>query len=100
METDAVGTEVGETVDGVDGVEGRPGLMAERIASRVADGPEAEGEVVFRSWFQGFGHRNGSFDSRMVQRIDRAALDTTILLRNLPAAPRWSADDRSSDAST
>ena len=48
MEVHAVRAEVGETVHGVDGVERRAGLVTERVAAPVADGPQPEGEAVAR----------------------------------------------------
>ena len=49
VEVHAVGAQVGEAVDRVDGIERRPDLVAERVTAGVADGPEAEGEVVLRA---------------------------------------------------
>ena len=46
VEVDAVGAELGQPVHRLDRVERRPHLVAERIAARVADGPQTEGEVV------------------------------------------------------
>ena len=46
VEGEAVGAELGELLDGVHGVEGRAGGAAERVGAVVADGPEAEGELV------------------------------------------------------
>ena len=46
MEVHAVRAEVGEAVHAVDRIERGPRLVAERIAAPVADGPEAEREVV------------------------------------------------------
>lgn len=46
VEGDAVRAEVGEPLDGLDGVERRAGRLAERVAALPADGPEAEGEAV------------------------------------------------------
>ncbi len=50
VEVDAVGTERGEAVHGLDRIEGRPHLGPERIAAAVAHGPETEGEAVLRRW--------------------------------------------------
>ena len=46
MESEAVGAELGELLDGVDDVKRWPGGSTERICPVVADGPEAEGELV------------------------------------------------------
>ena len=56
VEAHAVGAEVGQAVHGVDGIEGRAHLGAEGIAARIADGPEAEGEVVLRPWREEIAH--------------------------------------------
>ena len=48
MEVHAVRAEIGETVHGVDGIERRSRLVAERITAAVADRPEAEREAVAR----------------------------------------------------
>ena len=56
VEADAVRADVGEVVHRVDRVERRPRLVAERVAAAVADGPQAEGEVVVGSgWYAPFG---------------------------------------------
>src|SRR6185436_13082517 len=49
---DAVGAEISQPFDRGHGVEDGPGRLAERIAPAVADGPQAEGELVRRFWFQ------------------------------------------------
>ena len=64
VEADAVGAEVGQPVDGVDGIEGRPGFVPERIAPGVSDRPEAEGEVVVRGGYKGSCHQGDSFGTR------------------------------------
>ena len=46
MEVHAVRAEIGQPVHRLDRVERRADLVAERIAARVADGPQAEREVV------------------------------------------------------
>ena len=46
MEADAVRAELGEAVHRLDRIERRAGLVAERVAAPVADGPEPEREVV------------------------------------------------------
>ena len=46
VQVDAVGAEVGQEADGVGGVDGGPGRLAERVAPYVADGPEPEREPV------------------------------------------------------
>ena len=46
VESEAVGAELGELLDGVDDVKRWPGGSTERICPVVADGPEAEGELV------------------------------------------------------
>ena len=53
VEADAVGTEVRQVVHGVDRVERRPYLTPEGVAALVADGPQAEGEVVLRVGVKG-----------------------------------------------
>ena len=42
----AVRADVGEMVNAVDRIEGWARLVAEGVATPIADGPEAEGEVV------------------------------------------------------
>ena len=46
MEADAPGAELGQLVDGVDGVDHRAGRAAERVTAGVADGPETEREAM------------------------------------------------------
>ena len=46
MEAHAVRADVGEMVHAVDRIERRARLVAEGVATPIADGPEAEGEVV------------------------------------------------------
>ena len=46
VEADAVRPDSGQVLHRVDRVERRPHLVTERVAARVADGPETEGEVV------------------------------------------------------
>ena len=46
VEAHAVRADVGEVMHGVDGIERRTGLVAERVATAVADRPQPEGEVV------------------------------------------------------
>ena len=46
VEIHAVRAELAELLDDVDGRDRRAHRIAERIAADVADGPEAEGEVV------------------------------------------------------
>ena len=48
VEVDAVRAELGEAVHRLDRVERRARLVAERIATDVADGPQPEGEAVRR----------------------------------------------------
>jgi hypothetical protein len=55
VETDAVRTEFGELVDGLDRVERGTGGLTERVARLPADGPETEGELVVTCWL----HRHG-----------------------------------------
>ena len=47
MQGHAVGANFGEVVDGVDGIERFTNFNPEGVASRVADRPEAEREMVF-----------------------------------------------------
>ena len=56
VEADAVGAQVGEPVHGVDRVEWRAHLGAERVTAGVAHRPEPEGEVVFGSRREEIGH--------------------------------------------
>jgi hypothetical protein len=60
VEAHSVGSELGQTMDGVDGVECGPDHVSERIAAGVADGPEAEGEVVLGARRVGIGHGDSS----------------------------------------
>ena len=46
MEVDAVRAELGEALHGLDRIERRARLVAERITTDVADGPQPEGEAV------------------------------------------------------
>ena len=46
VEIDAPGAELAQPLDGDDGVDRRPDELAEGVATAVADGPEAEGELV------------------------------------------------------
>src|SRR6266508_4043786 len=46
VEGDAVGAELGEALDDLDRVEPRPHRVAEGVEARVADGPQAEAELV------------------------------------------------------
>ncbi len=50
VEGDAVRAKLGEPVHGLDRVEGAPGGVAERVATRPADRPQAEGELVGGAW--------------------------------------------------
>ena len=50
VKVDAVGAELAELADDLVGRDRRTHRIAERIAARIADGPEAEGEVMFRLW--------------------------------------------------
>ena len=56
VEAHAVGAQLGQVLDGVDRVERGPDLVAEGVPARVADGPEAEGEVVLRTGLVVMGH--------------------------------------------
>ena len=47
VEAHAVGPHAGEVLDRVDGIEWRPHLVTERVAARVADGPQPESEAMF-----------------------------------------------------
>ena len=46
VEIDAPGAELAQAFDGNDRVDRRPDDLAEGVATAVADGPEAEGELV------------------------------------------------------
>ena len=46
VEVDAPGAELAQALDGDDRIDLRPDDLAERIATAVADGPEAKGELV------------------------------------------------------
>ncbi len=46
VERDAVGAELGQPLDALDGIEGGPGGVAEGVPPLPADGPQAEGEPV------------------------------------------------------
>src|SRR5271155_3664814 len=90
MEADAVGAEIGEPVHGVDRVERRPHLGAEGVTARVPDGPEPEGEMVFRPGGEGIGHGPPVVVARCSGRVDGRALsqaeaeDSVIGDRSLP----------------
>ena len=56
VEADAVRPDSGQVLHRVDGVERCPHLVAERVAARVADGPETEGEVVLGDWRERVAH--------------------------------------------
>jgi len=48
VEVDAVGADLTQQADDLDRAQHRPYRLAERIASRVSNGPEAERELVLR----------------------------------------------------
>ena len=56
MEADAVRPHAGQVLHRVDRVERGPHLVAERVAARVADGPETEREVVLGDWRERVAH--------------------------------------------
>ena len=74
VEADAVGAEIGEPVHRVDRVERRAHLGAERVAARVPDGPEPEGEVVLGSGSEEIGHGPPVVAARCSGRVDAHAL--------------------------
>ena len=49
VQVDAPGADLAEQRHGVDGRQRRPHGIAERVAAAVADGPEAERELVLRA---------------------------------------------------
>jgi hypothetical protein len=55
VQVDTVGAQLSEFPDGVGGLEGRAGRLAEGVASGIADRPETEGELV--ALVRGEGHR-------------------------------------------
>ena len=56
VEAHAVGAQVGQSVHGVDGIEGRPDRLPEGVPPGVPDGPEAEGELVLGPGSEVIGH--------------------------------------------
>ncbi len=50
VESDTVGPQLGQTVHALDGIEGRPGGIPERIARLPADRPQTERESIVRGW--------------------------------------------------
>ena len=92
MEVDAVGAEIGEAVHGLDRIERRPRLVAERIAATVADRPQPEREAIGRRRFELLAH------GELLRALGRVRKRMLVAVTQYPPPPSSSIpppDDRS-----